>query len=407
MQTVPFFSLKEQWESLKPEITQALADVCESQAFIGGKYIAEIEEKLAEYTTAKHAISCSSGTTALWLALAALNLQKNNIVLTTPFSFIASSSEIYAHGGHPVFIDIDQKNYTIDPNKLVAWLESNTHEKNNIFYENKTGYPVTGILAVNIFGRPAEWDKISEIAKKYNLWTVEDAAQSIGAQYNNKHSGTLADIGCFSCYPTKNLGAYGDAGFVTTNNPELATRLIELRNHGRQSHYNYNGYGINGRMDAFQAVVLLEKLKHIDSYNNSRKAIAQKYTESFKDLPGIKLQEIGDHIVNPYHQFTLEINSETLTISRDQFIEKLNARGVQSRVFYPESLDTIPYLQTDSRLARKPVISHALCSNILALPIYPELPDTHIDAVISAVTAILSENYSELKNQNTQTEMGI
>ena len=200
-----------------------------------------------------------------WFTLRALELKPNSIVLTTPFSFIASSSEIYEHGAHPVFIDIDKHSYNLSADAVAAWLHTHTLPTKMALLEKKTGMPVVGMVVVNIFGHAADYTALNAIKEKYGLWIVEDAAQSVGARHGMHASGNLGDISTFSFYPTKNLSAAGDAGMTTTSHEHLAQRLSQLRNHGRHSHYHYQGYGTNARLDAVQAVILQEKLAILDS----------------------------------------------------------------------------------------------------------------------------------------------
>lgn len=381
-QAVPFFSLTQQWQRIKPSVMPKLESLLDAQACVGGPAVADFEKAFATYTRAKHAISCSSGTNALWLALHALNLAPNSIVLTTPFSFIASASEIYAHGAHPVFIDVDA-DYNLDPAALTAWLDQNTEQKDGQTIERTTGYPVVGMVVVNIFGKCADYSAINRLKEQYNLWVVEDAAQSVGATHNRQQSGTLGDISCFSFYPTKNLGAAGDAGMTTTHNPELADRLMSLRNHGRHSHYNYQGYGVNARCDAIQAVILQEKLIILPDLLEKRRTIATAYTNAFKDLPGIITPH--DDGIHTYHQYTISI---TNGISRDTFKQALEHAEIGSRIFYPELLSDISYLQTDSRLYTQcPQASRAV-QQVLSLPVWPELSTAQINTVIAAVQNI-------------------
>jgi len=376
---IPFFSLGRQWNKYKIQFQQAIDEVLESQQFIGGKFIKEFEEKLAKYLNVSSVISCNSGTDALWLALKALKLQKDDIVLTTPFSFIASSSEVVAHQGHPVFIDIDQDTFNLCPKKLSLWLEQNAEFKDGQTIHKETGFKIPGLIVVNIFGQIADFKAIRAIADKWNLWIIEDAAQSIGAHSDNKYSGTFGDIATFSFYPTKNMGAFGDGGCCTTSNPELASRLEMLRNHGRFQKYDYIEYGINSRLDAIQAVVLSKKIDLIDSFNQRRHDIANIYKTNLQDLDFIKFpKEVnGKHI---YHQFCVIIDGK-----RDAFMEHLETNDIGSVIFYPVALNLIEFLQTDKRLISKcPIAEHA-SENIISLPVWPELTNEEVEYICQVV----------------------
>lgn len=385
-QPVPFFSLKEQWLRIKPAVMPRLEALLDAQACVGGAAVTDFEAAFASYTTSAHAVGCNSGTDALWLALKALDLKPNSIVLTTPFSFIASSSEIYAHGAHPVYIDIEPNTLNISPHALAAWLEENTVQRDGQSVEKETGYPIAGILFVNIFGMCANATELRKIADHYGLWMVEDAAQSVGAAHHNKRSGTLADISTFSFYPTKNLGAAGDAGMVTTNNDEYAEALRRLRNHGRHTHYHYEGFGLNSRLDAIQAVVLHEKLGLLDELIARRQNIAQQYSAAFRDIPGVHVPH--DDGTHTYHQYTLTIDENLAGRTRDQVIELLSYEGIGTRIFYPDLLSDIPYLQTDARLYTQCPIARTTVASMLSLPIWPELSDEAVSQVIRVFTQL-------------------
>ncbi|KKP24369.1 MAG: Pleiotropic regulatory protein [candidate division TM6 bacterium GW2011_GWF2_28_16] len=366
---IDFFNLSRQHEKNKANIVSKINEVLDAQAFIGGKFVEEFETNFAKYTNAKYAISCNSGTDALLMALDVIGLQKNEIVLTTPFSFIASSSEIVALEAHAVFIDIEEKTYNIDPVKIENYINNNCEFKNNNVIEKKTGYKVAGILPVDIFGQCADYEKINLIAKKYNLFVIQDSCQAVGSvDKNNIQAGNHGDITCFSFYPTKNLGAYGDGGACTTNNPELAEKLLRYRNHGRKSHYNYIEHGINSRLDGIQAAILSEKLNLLDNLNNRRREIASIYNKELAGLNNIILpQEInGKHV---YHQYCIKLEN----IDREAFMQELKNRGVGTNIYYPKGLNNIDFLTTDSRVKTNCTISDSLTETIVALPVWPEL----------------------------------
>ncbi|MGD1997738.1 MAG: DegT/DnrJ/EryC1/StrS family aminotransferase [Candidatus Dependentiae bacterium] len=387
--SIPFFSLTTQWQKIKPSVMPRIEVLLDAQQCIGGSALVDFEKAFAEYTGAQYALSCSSGTSALWLALKALELQQHEIVLTTPFSFIASSSEIYAHGAHPAFIDIDPATMNISPAAMAAWLEENTHIENKRTIHTLTGKPVVGMVVVNIFGQCADYAKLRAIAEQYNLWIVEDAAQSVGAPYGGKNSGALGDIACFSFYPTKNLGAAGDAGMVTTSDEKLAQKVMRLKNHGRLTHYNYEGYGVNARMDALQAVVLDEKLKVLPNLLARRRAIAHRYTAAFKNLPGITPP--AEQEPHTFHQYTLLIDAATAGLTRDDLRSALTDHDIGSCIFYPKLLSEISYLQTDRRLYTDCSTARRVCASMLSLPIWPELSDEQVDRIITVVTEIIQK----------------
>lgn len=383
---IPFFSLDRQHKKIKNQISNAIEQVLETKQFIGGSFVQEFEENFSKYVKAEHTISCNSGTDALWLALKALNVKKNSIVLTTPFSFIASSSEIVSLGAHPVFIDIDPDTYNVDPEKIILWINDNCKTINGQLIHTQTQYPVCGILTVDIFGQCADYKKIKKIAEDNNLWIIEDACQAVGsATQDEQPSGTLGDISCFSFYPTKNLGAYGDAGCCTTNNPELAQKLIRLRNHGRKSHYNYTEHGINSRLDGIQAAILNTKLKELSDYNNSRINIAKIYDEELSNLNLIKLPQNknGKHT---YHQYCMQVLSP---LERNLFAQQLKEKGIGTNIYYPKNLNKIDFLNTDKRLENKTPISENLTETVLALPIWPELTQQEVEYICDTVKQVV------------------
>jgi len=399
--SIPFFDLTRQWKKIKSVTMPRIEALLDTQHCVGGPEVHGFEERFAHYTGSKHALSCSSGTSALWLALKALGLEANDIVVTTPFSFIASSSEIYAHGAHPVFIDIDSETYNLSPDTLAQWLSENVEMIDGVAFEKNTHFRVRGMVVVNIFGQCADYKRIRALCDAYNLWIVEDAAQSVGARCGTQKSGTLGDITTFSFYPTKNLGAAGDAGMITTQSDELADTITRLRAHNRTPHqyYNYQGYGVNSRCDALQSVILDEKLKHLQSYITRRRTIAHSYTTAFADSTLLTVPK--EHFFHTYHQYSLRVNTDH--ISRDQLCSTLLEKGVATRIFYPAPLNTIPYLQTDPRLYTQCPVADRVCSDIICLPIWPELNSEEVEYIISTVidvTHTVTNNAQPLSSGN-------
>lgn len=395
-QTIPAFSLARQIKTLRPQIAASLDTVLESQQFIGGQFIQAIEAQIAQYLNVKYVISCNSGTDALWMALQAITMSSapadllqqrsglaGKIVLTTPFSFIASSSEIVALGGHPVFIDIEKDSFNMNPKLLASWLESNAIMNNGTAIHCATGFPIAGIIPVDLFGQCVDYVAIKKIATEWNLWIVEDCAQAIGAELNGRKAGTFGNIGTFSFYPTKNLGAFGDAGCCVTDDPVLAERLLQLRNHGRKANYEYEGLGINSRMDAFQAVILSVKLPLLDGVNERRRYIAARYQEAFASVPFLTLpqQKYGTHV---FHQYSVLVEEGYRSV-----LEKhLSGLGVQTRLFYPQALPEIGFLRSHQALTTANPVATYAALNILSLPMWPELEDSEIDYVIECVKSM-------------------
>jgi dTDP-4-amino-4,6-dideoxygalactose transaminase len=384
MQSIPSFSLARQIKNLQPELSNVISDVIESQQFVGGKFVDNLEKKIAAYLQANHVISCNSGTDALWLALRALDMPKDSIVLTTPFSFIASSSEVVALEAHPVFIDIDEETFNVDPKKMNAWLQEHATMHEGQAIHTKTGRKIVGIITVDLFGQPADYVAIKAIADAWKLWIVEDAAQAIGAHIEGKRVGNLGDITAFSFYPTKNLGAFGDGGCCSTNNPVLAERLLQLRNHGRKTQYDYLEVGINSRLDGIQAAILALKLEHLDAWNQRRREIAERYNKGFEGLSWLKPQKtkIGTSV---YHQYCVQVIDEAGTVYRNQLEQYLAKEGIGTRIFYPKAFPEIEFLVTAPELVNECPISIKLVTSILALPMWPELTDEEVDHIIQTV----------------------
>jgi len=377
---VPFFSLQKQTQLLEKEFSHCFEELLKSQQFIGGNAVVNFEKNLAQLLKTKHVISCNSGTDALWLALKALDIQKESIVLTTPFSFIASSSEIVAHGAYPVFIDIDAKTFNLDPKLLQKWLKQEAKLVDGKAVHKKTNLPISGIVTVDLYGQCCDYKKIRAIADTWNLWIVEDAAQAIGASVNNKQAGTLGDIATFSFYPTKNVGALGDAGCCITNDDNLAKRLSALKNHGRAQHYEYQEVGINSRLDSLQASLLSVKLKHLDQWTTRRREIAKLYYEQLGSCSWLELpQEIdGKHV---YHRFTVKV----LNGKRDSFIEYLTKNGIGSQICYPKSFTQMPFLNSRADLVQACPVVETIVNQIVSLPLFPELTDEQITYVCKTI----------------------
>ncbi len=382
--SVPFFSLQKHVENIKDDTLKKVQEIMSSQQFVGGRFVDEFEKKLGAFLDDAHVVSCNSGTDGLFLALKALNLKTDSCVLTTPFSFIASSSEIVALGAHPVFIDIEPSTYNMDLNVLQSWLEKNAVRKDGKTLHKVTGKLVEGIVAVDIFGQCMDYDKLRKLANVWGLWIVEDACQSIGANVNDKKAGTFGDIGVFSFYPTKNLGAFGDGGAVVTANPELAERVKKLKNHGRGSHYNYEFLGVNSRMDAFQAAVLSLKLDKLNQLNQRRQKIAQHYNKAFESIDFIQTpqEHVGHHV---YHQYSINISGQEADKLRTDLIEHLKKHNVGCNVFYPKTLQEIDFLSSQSELKTSCPVAQGLTKTILALPVWPELSDQDVEYVCKVI----------------------
>jgi len=364
----PFIDLKAQYSNIKDEVLRCINDILESSHYILGENVKKFEDDIKSYLGVSEAIGVASGTDALHLALKALDITHGDEVITTPFTFFATVEAILYVGAKPVFVDIDENTYNIDPDKI----------------EEKITPRTKAIIPVHIFGCPSDMIKINEIAQKYGLKIIEDAAQAFGAKIGDKKIGTFGDIACFSFYPSKNLGCFGDGGMVVTNNPEIADKIRILRNHGSPGRYVHETVGLNSRLDEIQAGVLRIKLKHIDEYNSLRRKKANIYTKFLSDKV-ITPKEVE----NTYHVYHLySIRSE----SRDKIKEILAKQGFPSVVYYPipmhlqKAIANLGFKKGDFPIAEK------VSREILALPIYPEIPDEEVFEISQIIIRCL-ENF--------------
>jgi dTDP-4-amino-4,6-dideoxygalactose transaminase len=365
MKKVPLLDLQAQYATIRGEIRAAIDRVCETQYFIMGPEVKGLEEEISAFCGTRYAIGVSSGTDALLAALMAIGLQPGDEVVTTPFTFFATVGAIVRLGGRPVFADIDPETFNIDAAQTVSKITPRTK----------------AIIPVHLFGQCAEMDPISEAAKENNLYVIEDAAQAIGA-YDEKgrQAGTVGDIGCFSFFPSKNLGAFGDGGMVITNDKGLAEKLSLLRIHGAKPKYYHKIVGGNFRLDALQAAILRVKLKHLKEWSEKRRQVARRYRSLFEEMGLLRwvtlLKESPGDI---YHQFVARFPD------RDRLQGFLQDRGIETAIYYPVSLHlqecfrNLGYGQGDFPH------SETAAKESLALPIYPELPADHQKYVVDQV----------------------
>ena len=359
---VPLLDLKAQYAAIKDEVTQAISNVCENQAFALGPAVAEFEENIAAFCDSKYAIGVSSGTDALLVSLMAWQIKTGDEVITTPFTFFASAGSIVRLGAKPVFVDVDPGSYNIDPSAI----------------EQKITERTRAIVPVHLFGQVAQMKAITEIAQRHSLAVIEDAAQAIGASQDGIKSGNFGDCGCFSFYPTKNLGGFGDGGLVTTNREELAKKIKIFRDHGQNPRYFYGVIGGNFRLDGIQGAVLTVKLKYLHEWNEKRRQNAALYDSIFADSP-VRVPKIDANNVSIYHQYTVTAPE------REKLQKFLTENNIGSAVFYPKPL----HLQDCfSDLGYKPgdlPIAERLCNEVLSLPVYPELTSDQVEYVANTV----------------------
>jgi dTDP-4-amino-4,6-dideoxygalactose transaminase len=353
--------LRQQYQSIKEEVQTALNNTLESTAFIMGPNVQSFENEVAEYLDCKHALGCASGTDALHLALRALDIQPGDEVITPSFTFAATAEAICYVGATPVFVDIDPDTLNLDAQCVENAITQNTK----------------AIIAVHLFGLPANIDAIRASIGNRSIYLIEDCAQSFGASYKNKKTGSLGDIGCFSFFPSKNLGCYGDGGMVTTSDDELADKLKLLRNHGSPVRYEHAIIGYNSRLDEMQAAILRVKLKYIDQYNQARNNAANTYNEYLGQL-NIKTPVQNDESSHVFHQYTLS-DSRRSTIST-----ALQENNIASAIYYPKGLHAQDAFRDISINHGLPVTEH-ISENCLSLPMYPELEPHQIETITHVI----------------------
>lgn len=356
-----FIDLKKQYQSIKEDVLNKIEKVLDHGIYINGPEIQELEHLLANFVHAKHCVAVASGTDALLVALMALGIQPRDEVITTPFTFIATAETICLLGATPVFVDVDPKTYNIDPSLIERAITPRTR----------------AILPVNLYGQCADYDAIKEIANKYRLPIIEDAAQSFGATYKNRPSGNLGTIGCTSFFPSKPLGCYGDGGACFTDNDDIADKLRKIRNHGQSTRYNHVLLGLNSRLDSLQAAILLAKLNVFKEEMFLRQQVAIKYNQRLSDY--IKSPFIEAHNQSIYAQYTIEVEN------RCRVQELLQEKGIPTAVHYSIPLHKQPIFKDvfvgDTSLD----ISERLAERVLSLPFHPYLQDQELDEITAAI----------------------
>ncbi|MGI6455135.1 MAG: DegT/DnrJ/EryC1/StrS family aminotransferase [bacterium] len=353
---VPFLDLKIQYESIKHEIGPALQKVLETTAFSGGPMVSEFEQNFAHYCQVKHALGVSNGTEAIWIVLKCMDIGYGDEVITVPNTFIATVEAISLAGATPVFIDVDDQTYTMNP----ALIESAITEKTK------------AIIPVHLYGQMADMDPIMEVARRHNLKVIEDAAQAQGAKYKGKPAGSLGHAGCFSFYPGKNLGAYGEAGAITTSDDELAQRMDMFRNHGQSKKYYHDIIGWNGRMEGFQGAVLDVKLRHLESWTEGRRRNAELYQECLGDVKEIRLPVQRQGSRHVYHIYAAH------TQNRDAVLAAMGEKGIGCGIHYPIPVHLQKaYSHMNLQKGAFPVAEQNAAEEI-SLPMFAELTEEQI-----------------------------
>ncbi len=366
---IPFVDLKAQYRGIKEEIDAAMFEVIKRTAFIGGIFVKKFEQEFADFIGTKHCISCGNGTDALMITLKAMNIGPGDEVIVPANSFIATSEAVSAAGARVVFCDVNEQTNNLDTELLQSKITPKTK----------------AIIAVHLYGRPADMDIIMAIARTHGLKVIEDAAQAHGAKYKGRNVGTFGHAACFSFYPGKNLGAYGDGGAVVTNDDALAQKVRMLSNHGRIEKYNHEFEGFNSRLDGLQAAILSVKLKHLAKWTDARRRVAELYLKGLNGVGDIRLFKEDDHMFSVYHLFVIR------TQLRDQLKAFLEDRGIHCGIHYPIGL---PFLKAYAYLKHKEddfPVTYRNQNEVLSLPMFPEMTREQVDFVIHSIKEFFNQ----------------
>jgi dTDP-4-amino-4,6-dideoxygalactose transaminase len=366
---IPFVDLKAQYVTIKDEINVAIQGVLDSCQFTLGSEVLALEKEFAAYCGANDAIGVNSGTSALHLALLAAGVGPGDEVITVPFTFVATAAAVHYVGARPVYVDIDPNTFNMDPNKLEAAITARTR----------------AIIPVHLYGQPADMAPILEIARKHGLIVIEDAAQAHGAEYNGRRVGSLGEMACFSFYPGKNLGAYGEAGMVTTDNPDYAKKIKMLRDWGSEQKYHHALKGYNFRMEGIQGAVLRVKMRHIEAWTDARRDAARRYDEAFAgtEIEAPRAPTNGRHV---YHVYAIR------SPARAKWQDELTAKGIQTGIHYPFPVHLQPaYADPEWGRGDFPH-SEKAAEEVLSLPMYAELQKAQQEEVIAAVLDVARQS---------------
>lgn len=355
---IPSFNLTEQYKLIREEISEVALEILASGQYIGGDTVKQFEQQFAGYIGSDHCVACNSGTDALFLALRSLGIGAGDEVITTPFTFVSTAEVICALGAVPVFVDIEPQTFNLDLSQVEAALTKRTK----------------AIIPVHLFGNPVNMTPLMTLAQAHRLWVIEDCAQATGAKWDGQPVGSIGHLGCFSFYPTKNLGACGDGGAITTNDVALADRLRMLRDHGQRQRYVYEEIGVNSRLDALQAGILQVKLRYLETWNQQRQTIAHQYQQWLSPLPGIILPQEIEGGESVWNQYTVRVlTPEGAENQRDRVKQQLQKHGVGSTIYYPIPLHLQPIYATLGYQAGQLPIAEQLAQEVLSLPMFPEL----------------------------------
>ena len=382
---VPLLDLKPQYDSIRDEINEAMVRVIESQRFVMGPEVSRLEETIAEYCGVKYGIGVSSGTDALLVALMALDIGPGDEVITTPFSFFATGGAVARVGARPIFCDIDPVTYNLDPDAVAVFIRDDCERKGDSLIHRRTDGHIKALLPVHLYGQLADMGPLMQLARANNLRVIEDAAQAIGSEYHDGcRAGSIGDIGCFSFFPSKNLGAFGDGGLCTANDPELAERLRVLRVHGGKPKYHHALIGGNFRLDALQAAILSVKFRYLDDWTKARQENANFYNQAFAAaIPGSRVEtpQCLDDYRHIYNQYIIRAER------RDELREFLTASNIGTEIYYPIPLHQQNCFEYLGYSADECPESVKAARESLAIPIYPELSEEQKQYVVDQISA--------------------
>ncbi|OKH32438.1 Cys/Met metabolism pyridoxal-phosphate-dependent enzyme [[Phormidium ambiguum] IAM M-71] len=381
MNNIPPIDLAQQYKTIEEEINTAVLSVLASGRYIGGNTVESFEREFAAYIGVSEAVSCNSGSDALYLALRALEIGAGDEVITTPFTFIATAEAISTVGATPVFVDIDAQTFNLDINQVSSAITDRTK----------------AILPVHLFGQPVDMTRLMAIAQKHNLVVIEDCAQATGAAWGEKSEqkvGSITQIGCFSFFPTKNLGAFGDGGAITTNDRQIAATVRMLKEHGSRSRYHHEEIGVNSRLDALQAAILQVKLRQLETWNSQRAQVAARYQNLLAPLPGIVLPQSLPGGKSVWNQYTIRIlaseNQGNKSERRDRVRTKMQEQGITSMVYYPIPLHLQPVYQNLGYQPGSLPVAEQICHEVLSLPMFPELTQEQQEQIVYALKDALA-----------------
>ncbi len=366
---IPLLDLHRQYEYLKPEMDKAVLGVLESCGFVLGKEVTRLEQELARLSGVRYGIGVASGTDALLVALRAVGVEPGDEVITTDFSFFATAGVITRLGATPVFVDIEPDTYNIDPALIEAAVTPRTK----------------AIVPVHLFGQVADMDAVMSIAREHKLKVVEDAAQAVGAEYKGKPAGSFGDLGCFSFYPSKNLGGGGDGGMIVTNSDEMEAACRSLRAHGENPKYYHQTVGYNSRLDSLQAAILLVKLPHLRAWSEKRREHARKYDEALADVSGVTTPAVRDYSTfHIYNQYTVA------TPQRDKLIDGLKQARIGHCIYYPLPFHCQPCFSSLGYAPEEFPVSNRAAAEVVSIPVFPELTDDEQQEVIDTVRRLIA-----------------